>query len=79
VFPDDKVIRRDNASPSTLAAVVEEEALEVAIPHLSSEGVQERKKDAFAMQQPHPTGSQSSIAFPSGSWIRAIRPCAATY
>ena len=42
VVLDDKIIRCVNASLAAPAAVVEEAALKVAVPHLSSEGAQER-------------------------------------
>ena len=51
VLLGDKVIRCVNASLPAPAAVVEEEALEVAVSHLSPKRAQERKKDALAMEQ----------------------------
>ena len=51
VLLGDKVLRCVNASLPAPAAVVEEEALEVAVSHLSPKGAQERKKDALAMEQ----------------------------
>ena len=47
----DKVIRWVDASLAAPAAVVEQEALEVAVSHLSPKGSKERKKDALATQQ----------------------------
>ena len=52
VLLGDKVIWCVNASLPAPAAVVEEEALEVAVSHLSPKGAQERKKEAsLAMEQ----------------------------
>ena len=51
VLLGDKVIWCVNASLPAPAAVVEEEALEVAVSHLSPKRAQKRKKEALAMEQ----------------------------
>lgn len=51
VLLGDKVIRWVDASLAAPAAVVEQEALEVGVSHLSPKGPQKRKEEALAMEQ----------------------------
>lgn len=50
LFVRDEVIWRIDVARPTPAAVVEEEPLDIALAHLSSEGAQEREKDALTMK-----------------------------